>query len=48
MLGGKEGISLSETPILIGDCDIKRLGYIRQVNTSYAKMFGTTTANLIG
>ncbi len=27
MLGGKDGVT-SETPIIIGDCDIKRLGYI--------------------
>lgn len=39
MLGGKEGIA-SETPICIVDCDLKRLGFIRQVNQSFAKLFG--------
>ncbi len=28
MMAGKEGIS-SECPVIIADCDIKRLGYIR-------------------
>ncbi len=47
MMAGKEGNN-SELPIMIVDCDIKRIGYIRQVNTTYAKMFGTTTTNLVG
>ena len=47
MLGGKGGIS-SETPIMIADCDIKRLGYIKQLNISYAKLFGYTPIQLEG
>jgi PAS domain-containing protein len=41
MLSAKEGI-MTEVPIAIATCDIKNLGFIKQVNTSYAKIFGYT------
>ncbi len=41
MLGAKEGM-ITEIPIAISTCDLKNLGYIKQVNTSYAKIFGYT------